>query len=154
MKLKYLFCGLFLLGLSACNYLDIVPDEVVKEEDSYETPDLVRNYLYSCYSFLPTNRAISNNAYWMMCGAETSFYRKEMFSTFNEGTYGPSSLHMTSDTWSPIWEGIRQCYMFLDILDKAKIWFLQISNIIVAKLIFDSLLSFSILAFLRSYMYY
>ena len=42
MKLKYLFCGLFLLGLSACNYLDIVPDEVVKEEDSYETPDLVR----------------------------------------------------------------------------------------------------------------
>ena len=97
MKLKYLFCGLFLLGLSACNYLDIVPDEVVKEEDSYETPDLVRNYLYSCYSFLPTNRAISNNAYWMMCGAETSFYRKEMFSTFNEGTYGPSSLHMTSD---------------------------------------------------------
>ena len=108
MKIKYLFCGLFLLGLSACNYLDIVPDEVVKEEDSYETPDLVRNYLYSCYSFLPTNRAISNNAYWMMCGAETSFYRKEMFSTFNEGTYGPSSLHMTSDTWSPIWEGIRQ----------------------------------------------
>lgn len=60
----------------------------------------------------------------MMCGAETSFYRKEMFSTFNEGTYGPSSLHMTSDTWSPIWEGIRQCYMFLDILDEAKIWFL------------------------------
>ena len=49
MKLKYLFCGLFLLGLSACNYLDIVPDEVVKEEDSYETPDLVRNYLYSSY---------------------------------------------------------------------------------------------------------
>ena len=46
MKLKYLFCGLFLLGLSACNYLDIVPDEVVKEEDSYETPDLVRNYLF------------------------------------------------------------------------------------------------------------
>ena len=26
---------------------------------------------------------------------------------------------MTVDTWSPIWEGIRQCYMFLDILDKA-----------------------------------
>ena len=59
MKLKYLFCGLLLLGLSACNYLDIVPDEVVKEEDSYETPDLVRNYLYSCYSFfLPTERLV------------------------------------------------------------------------------------------------
>lgn len=120
MKLKYLLCSFFLLAITSCNYLDVVPDEVVKEEDTYETPDLVRDYLYSCYSFLPTNRQISNNAYWMMCGAETSFYRKEMFSTFNEGTYGPSSLHMTVDTWSPIWEGIRQCYMFLDILDKAK----------------------------------
>lgn len=120
MKLKYLFCGLFLLGLSACNYLDIVPDEVVHEENSYETPELVRNFLYSCYSFLPSNRAISEDAYWMVCGAEISFYRKELFSTFNEGTYGPSSLHMTSVTWSPIWNGIRQCYKFLDILDKAK----------------------------------
>lgn len=120
MKFKYLLCGLLLLGASSCNYLDIVPDEVVKEEDTYETPDLVRNYLYSCYSFLPTNRNISNNAYWMMCGAETSFYRKERFSTFNEGTYNPSNLHMTTDTWSPIWEGIRQCYMFLGILDKAQ----------------------------------
>lgn len=120
MKLKYLFGGLLLLSLSSCNYLDIVPDEVVKNEDTYETPDLVRDYLYSCYSFLPTNRQISNNAYWMMCGAETSFYRKEMFSTFNEGSYGPSYLHMTTDTWSPIWEGIRRCYMFLDILDKAQ----------------------------------
>ena len=136
MKLKYLFCGLFLLGLSACNYLDIVPDEVVKEEDSYETPDLVRNYLYSCYSFLPTNRAISNNAYWMMCGAETSFYRKEMFSTFNEGTYGPSSLHMTSDTWSPIWKVSGSAICFWISWIRQKIWFLQISNIIVAKLIF------------------
>ena len=86
MKLKYLFYS-FCLLLSACSYLDVVPDEVVKEEDTYETSDLVRNYLYSCYSFLPTNRDISNHAYWMMCGAETSFYRKESFSTFNEGTW-------------------------------------------------------------------
>lgn len=119
MKYKYLFFGL-LLSFSSCDYLDIVPDEVVKEEDTYETPDLVRDYLYSCYSFLPTNRHINNNAYWMMCGAETSFYRKELFSSFNEGTYSPSNLHMTEETWSPIWEGIRRCYMFLGILDKAQ----------------------------------
>lgn len=62
-----------MLSLSSCNYLDIVPDEVVKEEDAHETPDLVRNYLYSCYSFLPTNRAIVINAYWMMCGGGNFF---------------------------------------------------------------------------------
>ncbi len=106
--------------ITSCNYLDIVPDEVIKEEDAYETPQRVKEYLYSCYSYLPTNRDISNNAYWMMCAGETSLYRKEMFSTFNEGTYSPTSLHMTRDTWSPIWAGIRQCYLFLNILDKTK----------------------------------
>lgn len=49
-----------MLSLSSCNYLDIVPDEVVKEEDAHETPDLVRNYLYSCYSFcLQTGRLVT-----------------------------------------------------------------------------------------------
>ena len=120
MKLKYWIYGLLIVSLSACNYLDIVPDERVKEEDTYQTPGQVKSYLYSCYSYLPTNRQISNNAYWMMCGGETSFYRKEKFSTFNEGTYSPSSLHMTVDTWTPIWQGVRQCYLFLNILDKAK----------------------------------
>lgn len=120
MKFKYILLILFSLGLTNCNYLDIVPDEIVREENTYETPELVKGYLYSCYSYLPINRNISNNAYWMMCAGETSFYRKEMFSTFNEGTYSPSNIHMTSDTWSPIWSGIRQCYLFLNILDKAK----------------------------------
>lgn len=71
MKLKYLFHSflLLLLGLSSCNYLDIVPDEIVKEEDTYETPELVRDYLYSCYAYLPANRDISSHGYWMTCGA-------------------------------------------------------------------------------------
>lgn len=121
MKRKYTILMLLALVLHvvSCDYLDVVPDERVKEEDTYETPDRVKRYLYSCYSYLPTNRQISNNAYWVMCGAETSFYRKEMFSYFNEGDYSPSYLHMTSDTWGTVWEGIRQCYLFLETIDKA-----------------------------------
>lgn len=59
MKLKYLFCGLFLLGLSACNYLDIVPDEVVKEEDSYETRIWYGiTFIHVILFFLPTERLV------------------------------------------------------------------------------------------------
>ena len=106
--------------ITSCNYLDIVPDEVIKEEDAYANPQRVKEYLYSCYSYLPTNRDISNNAYWMMCGSETTNFRYELFTHFNEGLYSPTNLHMTRDTWAPIWAGIRQCYLFLNILDKTK----------------------------------
>ncbi len=117
--LNILLFSLFFL-ITSCNYLDIVPDEYVKEENTYETPLRVKEYLYSCYSYLPTNRQISNNAYWMMCAGETSIYRYELFTHFNEGLYNPTNLHMTWENWSPIWSGIRQCYQFLDILGKTK----------------------------------
>ena len=70
--------------ITSCNYLDIVPDEVIKEEDAYANPQRVKEYLYSCYSYLPTNRDISNNAYWMMCGSETTNFRYELFTHFND----------------------------------------------------------------------
>lgn len=120
-KIQFIILFVLLLQLTSCNFLDVVPDERVKEEDTYETIDKVKAYLYSCYSYLPSNRDISNNSYWMMCGAETSFYRKELFSTFNEGNYSPSYLHMSNETWDIVWQGIRQCYLFLSIIDKAAV---------------------------------
>ena len=41
---------------------------------------------------------------------------KELFTTFKYGTYSPSSLSYTSNTWANIWNGIRQCYMFQEAL--------------------------------------
>lgn len=124
MKNKYwvhlhLILMIFFL-FTGCDYLDIVPDERVTQENLYETPNDVRNFLYSCYGYLPDNRAISNSAYWQMTGGETSFYRKENFSLFNEGAYGPANVFMTSATWGPVWQGIRQCYLFLSFIDHAK----------------------------------
>lgn len=121
MKVKlYFLTGLLLLNFVACDYLDIVPDERVTEKNLYETPPAVRNFLYSCYGYLPTNRLISNNAFWRLTAQETSFYRKENFSLFNEGDYSPANVFMTSQTWGPVWQGVRQCYLFLLYLDKAK----------------------------------
>ena len=109
-----------MIFFTSCNYLDIVPDERVTQDKLYETPQQVKNFLYSCYGYLPSNREICNNAYWMLTGGETSFYRKEWFSYFNEGAYSPTYLHMTYETWGPVWQGIRQCYLFLSFIDKAE----------------------------------
>ena len=41
---------------SSCNYLDVMPDERAKIEDSYNTPSRTEGFLYSCYSYLPKKR--------------------------------------------------------------------------------------------------
>lgn len=117
---KLLIFAISLLLATSCDYLDIVPDERATDENTYENTKEVKNFLYSCYAYLPTNRQISNNVFWAFCGGEITHYRKELFTSFNEGEYGPSRIIMTNDCWSPIWQGVRQCYLFLSILDKAK----------------------------------
>lgn len=115
----YIIMLMALTLCSACNYLDIVPEERTTEEDTYSTPKRLKEFLGSCYAYLPDNReGLLTKSYWMICAEETSYFRKESFSTFNEGDYGPTNLHMTSNTWGTIWQGIAQCYRFLDALDK------------------------------------
>lgn len=54
MKKNYLYILLSTLILCAsCNYLDIVPEERAKEEDSYSTPERLKQFLGSCYAFCP-----------------------------------------------------------------------------------------------------
>lgn len=107
---------------SACNYLDIVPEERTKEEDTYSTPKRLREFFVSCYGYLPENQSgLMTKSYWMTCTEETAYFRKEAFSTFNEGDYSPTIAwdHMANYAWNTVWQGIGQCYRFLDALDKA-----------------------------------
>ena len=99
--------------LSSCDYLDIVPDERAQESDTWKTEGAVRGYLYSCYGYLPANRTFGNS-YWL--AEELTAVTKELFTTFKYGYYSPVSLGFTSNTWSTIWNGIHQCYMFQESL--------------------------------------
>ena len=42
-----------LITYTSCNYLDIVPDEMDREENAFEDPNAALRYIYSCYSYLP-----------------------------------------------------------------------------------------------------
>lgn len=115
-KKLYFVMALALLGqLTSCDYLDIVPDERAQESDTWKTPDAVKGYLYSCYGYLPDNRAYPGS-YWLP--EEMTAVSNEAFTTFKYGNYGPVNLSYTSKTWGNVWNGIRQCYMFLEALDK------------------------------------
>ena len=50
MKLRYIYIIVLCILTSGCNYLDIMPDERAKLEDSYNTPSKTEGFLYSCYT--------------------------------------------------------------------------------------------------------
>ena len=56
MKLRYIYIIVLCILTSGCNYLDIMPDERAKLEDSYNTPSKTEGFLYSCYTYMPMNR--------------------------------------------------------------------------------------------------
>lgn len=115
MKKKFRFLiALALIGqLTACDYLDIVPDERAQESDTWKTPSVIKGYLYSCYGYMPNNRQYPGS-YWLP--EEMTGVTKEAFTKFKYGTYSPSSPDLTNNTWGNVWNGIRQCYMFQNAL--------------------------------------
>ena len=133
---------------SGCNYLDVVPDERAQEEDTYKTPNDVRNYLYSCYAYLPENR--STSTFWWMT-ADLTAVEKETWATFNYGDYSPSNLEETSQTWSNVWNGIRQCYLFQGILDKIPSANVDEATKVIYKAETDFLIAYYHFISLRSY---
>ena len=142
--------------LSSCDYLDIVPDERAQESDTWKTEGAVRGYLYSCYGYLPANRTFGNS-YWL--AEELTAVTKELFTTFKYGYYSPVSLGFTSNTWSTIWNGIHQCYMFQESLkqvsneyvtDEMKKQYLAESNFLIAYYHFLSMRSYGPTMIIRS----
>lgn len=104
------------LSVSSCDYLDIVPDERTKPENTYQNPDAAKNYLYSCYSKMYNPR---------VPGAPDKFSAAEIinavekndWSIFPRGYYSPSSPSLVKAYYDDIWSGIRQCYQFLSVVD-------------------------------------
>ncbi len=46
MKLRYIYIIVLCILTSGCNYLDIMPDERAKLEDSYNTPSKTEGFPY------------------------------------------------------------------------------------------------------------
>lgn len=102
--------------LSGCDYLDLVPDERNLPEDTYKSPDAAKGYLYSCYSKMYDPRP--SEALDKFSAAELiNVIEKNEWITFPRGYYSPSSPQLTKGYYSNIWQGLHQCYQFLDVVD-------------------------------------
>lgn len=109
-----LFSSVF---LTACNYLDIVPDERPSDLNTYQDPSAAKAYLYSCYSKMCNPRM--GDSPDKFAAAEIMNPREGgIWEGFPKGTYSPSNPQLVGNYYNSIWQGISRCYDFLNVVDK------------------------------------
>lgn len=109
---------ILLCGFSRCSYLDVVPDEMATEEDAFADPMAALRYVYSCYAYLPqpNHGAASLD---LLTGDEViTAFEHEKFASFSKGTYTSANISSLISYWSTLYSGLRQCYLFLQNVDK------------------------------------
>lgn len=118
---KLVICALFIAGgLTSCDYLDVVPMEQPDIDDASRKPELTLGYLYSCYNGLYKWNPVD-------------YYNEDVSSTdeyvlppnWNGNAYNIQTNQRSSATggdWTWRYCGydpIRQCFLFLEALEKA-----------------------------------
>lgn len=107
-------------GLSGCSYLDVVPDDTATLADAFKNENTAENFVYSCYGYIPNYMDYRTGNYsWMVSNEFACSYHwgTQWFPNLQiqQGLY--SSTNPVIDIWRNTYQGIRQCYTFLNNID-------------------------------------
>lgn len=107
----------FILGsFYSCDFLDVVPDETPTEEDAFKDVPALERYMYSCYSFIPNPRSGDKSLDLLTSDEVVTSFEHEDFAKFPKGDYSPDTPVISY--WNTLFQGIRQCYLLLDNIDR------------------------------------
>lgn len=111
--LSIVFC------FSACDYLDIVPDDTPVLEDAFKNEQTAEGFMYSCYAQIPNYTNFRTNFCWLTTPEVVYSYHwiPDWFATIGlqQGKY--SASNPVIDIWKQGYRGIRQCYTFLENME-------------------------------------
>jgi hypothetical protein len=119
-----------LFMLNACDYLDVVPDNVATIDYAFRNRTQARKYLYTCYSYRPATGDLDIDP--AMCGADENwqFYAVgNIFPTYTSSYIGRGYQNSNDpylNVWDGrqgvkgLWQGIRDCNIFLENIDKVE----------------------------------
>lgn len=113
---KLLIAASLTFNFISCDYLDIVPDEKEKAEDAFEDLNAAQRYLYSCYAYLPLPTSGSESLDLMTGDEVVTAFEHEKFANFPKGNFTASKEGISY--WNDLFQGLRQCYMLQNNLDK------------------------------------
>lgn len=127
---KIIYFGALLIGVSsfmACDFLDVVPDDVPTLDHAFEDRAKAEKYLFTCYGHLPEAMNPAKDPAVMGSGEFLSYTTGNgAISLYNLGLItggqnisNPICNNWQTDTWytSP-YDGIRVCNTFLEKIDE------------------------------------
>lgn len=116
-------CLTTLLLVNACNYLDVVPDNVATINHAFSDRYTSEKYLASCYSHLPRSSDPNSNPAYMGSG-EFMHNRERMTTSMLIARGSQTAADHQINMWgggnggNSLWAGIRDCNIFLENIDK------------------------------------
>jgi hypothetical protein len=120
---RYTIIGAFtiitLLAFSSCRkYLDVVPDDVATLDNAFATRIEAQKFLFTCYSWMPHNGDVNGDPA-MLGGDEMWLSPTTPYYYFNiaEGHQNVVDPY-GGNFWKQLYQGIRDCNIFLDNIDK------------------------------------
>ena len=131
-KNNYLILNLILIlfGVNACDYLDIVPDNVATIDYAFRNRAQSEKFLYTCYSFRPQVGDIFNDP--ALNGADETWQRYTKVACWPTFTnsYLQRGLQNSNDPYlnfwdgrnggKDLWQGISDCNIFLSEIGQVR----------------------------------
>lgn len=124
---QFIFFILF-VSVASCSYLDVVPDNVATIDYAFRNRAACEKFLFTCYSYRPLEGDMQFDPA-MAAGDENWYhsYIKWGGRYIARGLQNATQPYMNfwsgeGDGYSikPLWDGIRDCNIFLENVDKVK----------------------------------
>src|SRR5690606_27298375 len=121
----------FLISVSCTkDYLDVVPDNVTTIADAFQNRNYTKNYLYTCYSYLPEVSNPNQNPA-LVAGDEVSYDDQAVRVKYGGNVATQKIAYGVRNSSAPyvnywyggsgarnLWEAIRTCNTFLENVDR------------------------------------
>ncbi|MES2456469.1 MAG: RagB/SusD family nutrient uptake outer membrane protein [Bacteroidota bacterium] len=105
--------ALVLIVVSSCKkYLDVVPDNVATIDNAFTMRTQAQKFLITCYSFMPKSGTLADDP--ALAGGDELWLIPERGAFLDMAMGFQTKLSPLGDRWTPMYQGIRDCNIFLE----------------------------------------
>ena len=121
----------WLCAFNACNYLDVVPDNIATIDNAFTNRTMAEKFLFTCYSYMPRHGDLNSQAFmiadefWTHYPQETNIFTSNPFEQIARGNQ--STVNPCLNYWDganggrPLFTALRDCNIFLDRMQNDEI---------------------------------
>jgi len=109
--------AMLLSAASACNYLDMIPDNVATLDHAFNERTQARKFLFTCYSFMPKTGSPSGDPA-MLGGDELWWAVARADRMWGIARGEQSVINPIGSQLERLYQGIRNCNIFLENIDR------------------------------------